>query len=704
MKIEVKEATVTTNVPKENVKAMTISASGMEHIMKLLTNLYKDPELAVIREYYTNAADAHVAAKTDVPVLITLPTWDDPVYRVQDWGIGMSEWDIKNIYSEYGASTKRDTNEQVGAFGLGCKSAFTIANQFTVVSVKDGLKCTTLFSKVINGTYESTVISTVETPEPNGTIVKIPVSSNLQSFRDKAVKFFSFSPPGSVLVDGQQPKYKLEGAEKMSDPKVPGFDIFVEPGKEGESYVIMGSVPYALSQPEVELSLERINARTNNNFIRMPKYIPAPIGSVDLTPSREGLMFTQKTKDFIDSYINFLVNDLRDLAFKDLDKIETLEEFFPKYRYWNNIISIPRQWKGEDVPLEINTSKYMRIVYRGYGGYSSHSETSYMRLDQDHKYIVVSGYTSDEYKKVSRWLTAYMDSVNTSTGNFIITDAPEPFDNKWIKQSGRFTYMSGDDIIEKGKAHKKKERLANRAPGSKEKIQYPVLTVKTGKITWLDYDQIADETPYIKQSECNGDIVETIKYTYQNIGKSWTINDHRRSMFDEVFDEPEIILLNNVRGLDALQKRVKGAESLRDQYTSLYTKAEALITDEVKRYHTVKQSGWKKFLSSTGIDAKIDSVKDTKLKEIIVPTQAVLDAYERHEFLQNISSYFAYAGEPKVPTINYKYIDTTAIEALDAKYPLVNSINTWNLDEKGVDHIIKYLNFIHDEHSNRVTV
>ena len=45
--------------------------------------------------------------------------------------------DIHSIYSQYGESTKRGTNAQNGMLGLGCKSALTYTNQFTMKLSED---------------------------------------------------------------------------------------------------------------------------------------------------------------------------------------------------------------------------------------------------------------------------------------------------------------------------------------------------------------------------------------------------------------------------------------------------------------------------------------------------------------------------------------------------------------------------------------
>jgi hypothetical protein len=37
------------------------------------------------------------------------------------------------------------------------------------------------------------------------------------------------------------------------------------------------------------------------------------------------------------------------------------------------------------------------------------------------------------------------------------------------------------------------------------------------------------------------------------------------------------------------------------------------------------------------------------------------------------------------------------VRSLNAKYPLVESLNAWSLKQTGVKHIVKYLNMVHNE-------
>ena len=697
MKIDVKAAKVTSNIPKDNTTRMAIDADGMEHIMSLLTNLYKDPETAVIREYYTNAVDAHIEAGVTKAVKVKLPTWDDPVYTVQDFGVGMSEWDIKNVYSQYGASTKRNSNTQAGAFGLGCKSAFAIANQFTVVSVKNGMKCTTLFSMVVNGTYESTVVSNVPTTEGNGTIVKVPVDSAPYNFNAKAKKFFQFSKPGLVVVDGQEPVYVLDQAQKLENPNDADMLIHLRVKADGESSVIMGNTPYALSQTEIEASLARLGVTGSRGFIRMPKYFTVGIGDVDLTPSREGLMFTEKTCKAVDAHISFIVNDLREIAIKDLDAQTTLSGFFMAHKRWNDVVTVPRSYKGTAVPTEIHLDSPVRTISRTTYGSASHSESPWFRLDRIEKSIIVKGYSADNYKKLNGYLTPYMNAKGMSDANFLVTDSKDIHTNVWLKMSDAFTIVDGADIIEIGREQRKLDRqAASKANGTakRPKIHYPVLFVDEEEVRWVAHDEIAQDTPYLHSVKLRGEAGDFIKFIYKYNGHTRTVDTDITKYFETVTDAKEIILMGGSRTIKALEQRIKETRSLLPDIGDSLKDVKALITDDIIDYHAVSQSSWKRFLKNTGIDRTITEVKDPDIIKIISPAKATVEAYKLLEYRRGAMKYFMYENMPLIPSIELR---NGAVNALDRKYPLIDSLNTWTLKRPAVTHIIKYFNLIHEE-------
>ena len=91
-------------------------------IFKSFTN-YSDPVGSIVREIASNAYDAHIEANVDKDIKVEIIDENDllgtsSVLSIRDYGEGMSPDIIKNIYSKFGKSTKRDRNDAIGAFGL----------------------------------------------------------------------------------------------------------------------------------------------------------------------------------------------------------------------------------------------------------------------------------------------------------------------------------------------------------------------------------------------------------------------------------------------------------------------------------------------------------------------------------------------------------------------------------------------------------
>lgn len=107
----------------------------------LSSGLYANKIRAIIRELSCNAIDSHVAAgKLDTPFEIHLPNSLDPYFSIRDFGTGLNRDQVNNIYTTYFESTKTNSNDYIGALGLGSKSPFSYTNNFTVTAIKDGKK------------------------------------------------------------------------------------------------------------------------------------------------------------------------------------------------------------------------------------------------------------------------------------------------------------------------------------------------------------------------------------------------------------------------------------------------------------------------------------------------------------------------------------------------------------------------------------
>ena len=116
----------------------TIKASGKA--FDILSNkLYKYKVRAVVRELSTNCDDAHkLNGNENRPFYIKAPTRLDPRFVIRDYGPGLNHNDMMTMYKTFFESTKNNSNDFIGALGLGSKSPLSYTSTFNVVSYHDG--------------------------------------------------------------------------------------------------------------------------------------------------------------------------------------------------------------------------------------------------------------------------------------------------------------------------------------------------------------------------------------------------------------------------------------------------------------------------------------------------------------------------------------------------------------------------------------
>lgn len=297
---------------------MTIDEQSLAHVMNILTDMYEDSALAVIREYSTNAADSHAEAGNENPIRVTLPSDISPTFIVKDQGVGMDEETLTKYFSKYGWSSKRETDEQVGMLGIGCKAGLAFTKQFTVHTVKDGIEILALITRESDGCGAIQIMNKSHTREPNGVEVRVPVPSvQVGRFREKAANFFKFWDRGTVLVNDSEPECIWDGNSEFPYELLDESVCFVD--EPYLSYLVMGNVPYPFRHTESGQS----------SFAAK-----IPIGSVDFTPSRESLNMTKRTQETINAAIEY-VNALMIRSFEA--KLNECKSHFEALKLYENL-------------------------------------------------------------------------------------------------------------------------------------------------------------------------------------------------------------------------------------------------------------------------------------------------------------------------------------------------------------------------------
>lgn len=174
----------------------------------ILSTLYANPERSVLREYIANAIDAHKIAGVTRPVEVTLPDNIQPTLVIRDYGDGLDMDALRNTFFKYVASTKTDDNSQIGALGIGAKSAFALSKSWTVTNVYNGLKYIVASVNDPYGPPKQTVIVNGEaTDEPSGITVTIPINDRYirHDWKTSATRLMRWFPKGSVEFISNNP-------------------------------------------------------------------------------------------------------------------------------------------------------------------------------------------------------------------------------------------------------------------------------------------------------------------------------------------------------------------------------------------------------------------------------------------------------------------------------------------------------------------
>lgn len=364
---------------------MRLSDTASPHLIRLLIDQYSDGVAASIREYSSNAADAHaLAGKSDVPIEVSLPTNDSPVLRIRDYGTGLS-LDELDIYVSMGDSTKQNDNTQTGAFGLGCKSGLSVSDHFYVVSTHEGTRRFCRVGGDANGELRLEVLKKTESSEGNGVEIRLPIpESQVSSTREKAEEFFEYWDRGTVIVDGEQPKNWLDKVMSYQTFTTESGTIAYHPNFYRSVLVSMGNVAYKVELDKLDGVLDDNWEFSDLKFATsVGILLYADIGSLHLVPSRDSLVYDEHTV----STIRRLLNELRNEVERQM--VERLEKT-TSYTEAEEILVADKQFLKEERFNALNPNTF-DIEYSPYLNGISYNDTEKlekMRKDQQIPYDV----------------------------------------------------------------------------------------------------------------------------------------------------------------------------------------------------------------------------------------------------------------------------------------------------------------------------
>lgn len=265
--------------------------------------VYSHKERAVIRELACNAHDSHVmAGTTDIPFYVHLPTSLEPFFSIRDYGTGLDDREVRTIFAGIGISTKRDSNEVIGCFGIGSLSPYSMTDSFTVKSYKDGI-CRT-YSCYRDEARKPVVALLVEceTDETNGLEVSLSVNGRVSQFEAEAENVFRF---WQGTIPNINNVHVVSRCKEQRELYIFQSDDFGLTGGYGDMYAIMGNISYRIPWDQFYYELCDIHAGG---------YLKFELGELDFDTARENLSMTDKVRAAVKTKFELVRAQLHDLV------------------------------------------------------------------------------------------------------------------------------------------------------------------------------------------------------------------------------------------------------------------------------------------------------------------------------------------------------------------------------------------------------
>jgi hypothetical protein len=625
---------------------LDLSPEGRAHLLTLMTDLYSDQELAVVREYSTNARDAMImAGKGHLPIRVYLPTALSPHLTITDEGVGLSINDLETIFSKYGASNKRGSDAVNGMLGLGGKSALTYTSQFMVTSCHDGVKAQIIVTRNEDGIGIMEVVDTRATTEGNGVEIKIPVKGS-HNFVEKVAKFFYYWQPGSVLVDGKAPNsiHTEKQHTKIGD------DVFIVKKNyydEKDDIIVMGGVPYTLTGDNSDAFSSIVTPTDRHGrygYNQSQVIVFVEMGDITFAPSRESASFTPRTMATIDRIKGEIKANLTAQIEADLTNAASYSEAFTLWAKWTDLVGIKNipdvEYKGSK--FSVATDAVYSTLNIGGGRYNYRTGDNADSVSNSEGNTKAVG-LSDIYKDRNLCVVGY-DNLSAPAGNSRLKvkqyiedelngdiDTVFFFDtmpgSPWTDEVRRVEWSVIKDIV---------ISQANRTySGKTGKIPVTIYTGGIDTSPWRNYTQIG------KWEDKPVDSTKPIYYVSPGDLKESGSHNLRRAV-DNVFSffpEAQIVLLGRNRW-DKFVKENPTAKELLKYYRNDFDKDMVKGMSEDEIFWADHDDSYRKVAQWVGdstddadltrlskIAKGIDSAKVAVYNGVKAPTKALHNVY-----------------------------------------------------------------------------
>ena len=318
---------------KTKVKSTPIIASeGLEQSVMGMDNhgsdmatyflrdkIYSNKIQAVVREYICNAVDEHKKHGVDRPVEVSMTGLgiDQAVFSVRDHAKGLSDDGVRKIFGMYFKSTKSETNDSIGGFGVGSKAGHAYTDTFNIISHYEGVK--TSYSCMLGAGDNNVPVGHIYKldscpTDETGIEINLEVKAeeerkaysshsltDVEKFKKHILKFvqYAHSPITAKIFDEVYNTPKQRHTTTIDGFTISIVDKFtIEDTRSYDSTKFKRDIVqhgYQAKFKMGDVTYGEVKIPDGSNFQRHTMVtVTAPMGSMDIPISREGMESTEK--------------------------------------------------------------------------------------------------------------------------------------------------------------------------------------------------------------------------------------------------------------------------------------------------------------------------------------------------------------------------------------------------------------------------
>lgn len=430
------EAVVLETIGVQEESDFKIKATGKAFRM-LIDGLYSDKIGSMVREVCANADDAQTVAGWKEPFVVNIPNQLRPEFYVRDYGIGMDHDKVMKLYTTLFESDKDESDDLTGAFGLGSKSPFAYADQFSV-SCYDGSFVRHYTAAIGAGGHPKIMLQgTEECVEPRG--VRVTIGVDPKDFNEFKQAIRKVSLAYDPVFDTNEPLEMTKG-ELQFECANGTWGAYGDSNLPSTWNVRQGCVIYPLTSTG-GLNLPNDNGRK--------WLINAPMGTIEITGSREQVQYKEAVVAFLQAQVDKILTEVEALVWDKIKDIKPVVEFFDTYNKLKPqflISSVTHPVTGLTSPefaLEGNSCIYVATYdqHRTRWGYrvdkrlnlrttssSAPTDTYFLLRDftplldpaRDESTLKAEAFTKSETRRISRMLRVYLEAKKLNGGKFML--------------------------------------------------------------------------------------------------------------------------------------------------------------------------------------------------------------------------------------------------------------------------------------------